>query len=487
MQPFTQPPQAWKSSSSFQPPQRRHVSPLLFIGVAVSAIIALSAGVLFARAALHAAANPDQNCTLLVPENPLTAQGLATPYQLVATDANQGPCNEANAVQSAFVQGAVLNPATGQIFVYNPLVIDQGTTPAVSPVVPQLPQGAIVGLWFGFNGAVLTLQGTNNSLQAGNCVNGLNGDQFGQFAYCNAPAFFSAANQAIHAGQLVPPPLGIARDKLPCPTVRDFSIVDQDQSDNVTTSYLVTADGKTAQMNAANAATLNNAQTQINGSDNRLLAIAVDGALGCQPWMAPDLANPGHMATALPLNELSAAAHQFPPVALVPNNDPMTLVNNNPNLNKVNAYRVGVDQPVVHNANLSSTTIYCIGLLAIAPQRMLLDTFLTKNQASPDPAAANTLLTFLAQRFITTWGLNGGLNCQALLHLPSPVTVTKDGNGVATSATIDGVIANTPFGCTFSGIPIIGCTGTITIYGQQCTLTPDKILHWVNVSCSPTK
>ena len=72
--------------------------------------------------------------------------------------------------------------------------------------------------------------------------------------------------------------------------------------------------------------------------------------------MAPNLANPGQMATALPLNELQAAAHQAAPVALVPTNDPMVLNNNNVDLNKVNLYRIGVDQPVALNQDQASGT-----------------------------------------------------------------------------------------------------------------------------------
>jgi hypothetical protein len=105
--------------------------------------------------------------------------------------------------------------------------------------VPTLPKGAVVGIWFGFNGHTLTLKGANGSLQAGKCVNGANGSIFGQFAYCNAAAFFQTANQAILAKRLTPPALGVAKDGRTCPTVRDFSVVDQDQSDNVTTAYLV--------------------------------------------------------------------------------------------------------------------------------------------------------------------------------------------------------------------------------------------------------
>ena len=94
------------------------------------------------RAQSDAAPNP--NCSLIVPNNPLSAVGLATPYQLVATDPAAGDCHETNSAQSAFVQAAVLDPATGQISIYNPLVVDQFATPAMAPVVPSLPTNAIV-------------------------------------------------------------------------------------------------------------------------------------------------------------------------------------------------------------------------------------------------------------------------------------------------------------------------------------------------------
>ncbi len=123
-------------------------------------------------------------------------------------------------------------------------------------MVPHLPQGAIVALWFGSNGNILTLGGSGGSSQQGHCTNGVDGSIFGQFSYCNAQAFFQAANAAIAAGTLAPPQLGTATDGLPCPTVHDFSIVDQDQSDNVTTTYLVTASGQVAQDTKANAAVL---------------------------------------------------------------------------------------------------------------------------------------------------------------------------------------------------------------------------------------
>ena len=473
-----------RSPFSTRSTHRRRFSPLVLVGVVVSLAVTLVGAVVFVLPHIrsHAANAINGDCSLIVPARPLTAQGLATPYQLVATNPDNGACNEANPAQAAFVQAAVIDPATGKIAVYDPLIVDQGTQPAMAPVVPVLPRRAVVGIWFGSNGNTLTLQDTDNSLQNGRCVNGIEGSIFGQVSYCNAPAFFRAANAAIRAGKLVPPPIGRAKDGLPCPTVRDFAVVDQDQSDNVTTTYLVTGNGQTAQMTAANAAALQNTQVQHNGSDNRLLAVLLDTALGCKPWKARDLADPGKMTTALPLNELQAAAHQAAPVALVPSHDPMVLVNNNTNLNKLNAYRVGVDQPRAKNMKAASTSMYCRNLLAIAPQRMLLDAQLTKARPSADPAAANSLFTFLAQRFVFTYEANG-LNCTKLIGQPDPVSVTTDGNGVAIDATINDTTISTPVDCSVNGTVLVGFTGTTTINGQTCSFVYDKNANQVKITC----
>ncbi len=460
---------------------------MVLVGVVVSLAVALVGSVVFVLPHIesHAAggaATVNMNCTLIVPPNPLTAQGLATPFQLTATNPKQGPCNESNPNQAVFVQGAVIDPATGHIAIYNPLVIDKGTQPAIAPVVPQLPAGGIVALWGGGNDTATTLRSIQGSLGQGNCVNGVNGSVFGQVWYCNAPAFFQAANQAIAAGKLVPPPLGKAKDGLPCPSVRDFSVVDQDQSDNVTTDYLVTGTGQTAQLNAANVAALPNATRAANGSDNRLLDSFIDAALGCTPWMAPNLADPGQMVAAQPLNELQAAAHQVTPVAVVPARDPMVLVNNASNLNKINAYRVGVDQQLVQNLQTASTRLYCTNLLAVAPQRMMLDAHLSKTIPAPDPAAANTLFTFLAQRFVATFEANG-LNCMKLLGQPDPISVKTNGNGVAIDATINGTAIFTPVDCSVNGTVLVGCSGTTTINGQSCSLLYDRNAHQVKITC----
>jgi hypothetical protein len=431
----------------------------------------------------------NQNCTLIVPPRPLTAQGLATAYQLVATNPAHGACHEANLMQSAFIQAAILDPAQGAISIYAPLVIDQGSAPARPIAVPHLPPNAIVGIWFGFNGATLTLLDSSGSLAEGQCVNGgPDGSAFGQVAYCNAAAFFQAANREIASGQLPVPPLGMAKDGQPCPSVRDFSLVDQDQSDNVTSLYLATQSGQTAQDTQANQQAIGQtAQVLSNGSDNRLLSDFVDPALGCTPWLAPDLADPGQAVPAQPLNELQAAALQGQPMALVPLGDPMVLTGDVPSLAKVNAFRIGVDQPLAATTRDAATRAYCANLRTLAPARLLADEAFTKAAPTVDPNVATNLFTFLAQRFVFSYEqpAGKGLNCQARLKQPDPIAVQTDPGGVAIAATINGQSSPQENGvdCVVNGMPIAGCNGQAVVGGQTCSFVFDGTTRQVKVSC----
>ena len=393
-----------------------------------------------AAPAAAATATPNPNCTLIVPADPLTAAGLSTPYQLVATNPGEGRCDEANTAQSAFVQAVIFDPATSSISVYSPLVINQGDKPWEQAVRVTLPAGAIVATWFGFNGGDLTLRGAaGNVLQSNNCANGTNGSVFGQFAYCNAPAFFNAANAAIASGKLKVPAVGTAKDGKPCPTVRDFFVVDQDQSDNLPTMYYVSSLGHIAQLTQRNIARHPKGTPLGNPSDNRLADAFVEPALGCKPWTVPDLTDPGSLVPALPLNELSARMGQVTPVALIPGGNPMTQVNGNANLTKTNLYRLGVDQPTTSSYNDIDTARYCRQLLRIAPQRMLANKGALTAFASPDAGAANSLYTFLAQRFVAAYQI---LDCGTLVNEADPVSVAVNGDGVAVTATINTTALN---------------------------------------------
>jgi hypothetical protein len=111
---------------------------------------------------------------------------------------------------------------------------------------------------------------------------------------------------------------------------------------------------------------------------------------------------------------------------------------------------------------------------------------------SVDPAVATTLFTFLAQRFVITYGAAApGLNCQMRTGTPDPISVQTDGNGVATSATISGqstpTQGETGIACAVNGVLLAGCTGTMMINGQTCSFTFDAGMRKVIIACPATE
>jgi hypothetical protein len=370
-----------------------------------------------------AEAAASMNCSLSVPANPLSAQGLATPWQL-----GDG-CSMANAgTEGAFVEATILSPG-GQLSIYNPLVITAGTQPAVAPTVPTIAAGSAVIIDVGFNGTNLFLTGPG--AQQGNCVDALGQSVIGQVSACGAVNFYRAANAAIANGSLTIPATGTASDGQACLTTRDFGLVDQDQSDNVVSHYLVDANGVTAQASPANVAALPGDTILTNGSDDALLAAFVDPANGCTPFTAPDATNPNGSAPSQALNELSARVNQQGVIALVPTNDEMTLVGGNMSVAKTNVYRSLVDQPLLPRFTNAATVAasYCQNLVNIQPARSNLDLAKETAFGSPVPTVGNSLATFLGNRLAMSFT---NLNC-GNFGLNNPATPTLDGNGVATA------------------------------------------------------
>jgi len=373
------------------------------------------------QTAAQAAAS--MNCTLTVPANPLSARGLATPWQL-----GDG-CSEANTgTEGAFVEATILAP-NGGLQVYNPLVITAGTTPAAAPAAPTIARGSQVIIDVGFNGTNLVLQG--RGARQGRCVDALGQSVIGQVSACNAVGFYRLANAEIASGRLTVPAAGTASDGQPCLTTRSFGIVDQDQSDNVITSYLLAANGQTAQNNTANAAAVAGAQTIVNGSDDKLLAAFVDPATGCTPFTAPDTTDPAGNSGSQALNELSARINQQGTIAVVPPNDEMTLVNGAYSIAKTNVYRSLVDQPLLPASTNAAqvAAAYCQNMSNIAPARNQLDAARETGTGSPVPAVGNDLATFLGNRLAMSFA---NLGCNNF-NLTDPVKVTVDGNQVATA------------------------------------------------------
>jgi hypothetical protein len=391
------------------------------------------------------------DCAIIVPAHPLTAKGLATPYQLTGlggTSPAATGCQMINSINlGAFVQATILDTRTGALSVYDPLVVTKGTRPAVAPVVPKLPRHAVVTIEIGFNGAILRQVGaTPDALRQGNCTDGEPGSPFGQVSFCNGPAFFKTAFAMERAGRLVIPSAGTSRKMVPtagalgtgraCPTVRNFDMVDQDPSDNVTTAYLLDpATGRTAQVNAVSEARMPHAKVLRNGSDNALIDDFLDPVFGCTPIKAPDLGNKGQMATSQALDELLAARSQPKNAALVPENDGMVLdIGGNIDPAKTDLYRSEIGQPPVsQNEASSSPRMFCQNLINIQTPFLAANENLLAAAPSPIPTVGDSLFTFLASRLA---GSFDELNCKNF-GLTQPVALVTDGSGAATQATLN--------------------------------------------------
>ena len=391
--------------------------------VATAPVDGTGAAINLQQTAAQAAAS--MNCSLTVPANPLTAAGLATPWQL-----GDG-CSMANAgTEGAYVEATILSP-TGQLSVYSPLVVTAGTQPAAAPVAPTIAAGSVVEISVGFNGTNLFLTGAGAA--AGNCVDALGQSVFGQVSTCNAVAFYQAAKADIANGTLKVPAAGTGTNGQACQTSRAFPVIDQDQSDNVVTQYLITAGGQTAVNSPANNAQLQGATVLTNGSDNALISEFMDPAVGCTPFTAPDTTYPKPNAPSQVLNELQATADQQGTLAVVPPNDEMTLVGGQMSIDKTNAYRSMVGQPLLPaGTNLATVAAsYCQNMVNLAPARNNADMALDAAFASPVPAVGSNLATFLGNRLSMSFV---NLGC-ANYGLTNPVNVTLDGNGVATAVT----------------------------------------------------
>ena len=83
------------------------------------------------------------SCDIIVPPNPLSAQGLATPYQLTGPDGmspDASGCTMANVANlGAFVQATILNRRNGQLSVYVALVITRAPSPRRPRCCPGCP------------------------------------------------------------------------------------------------------------------------------------------------------------------------------------------------------------------------------------------------------------------------------------------------------------------------------------------------------------
>ena len=366
-------------------------------------------------------------CDIIVPANPLSAQGLATPYQLTGpngTTPAQSGCEMSNGAKlGAFVQATILDPATGALSVYEPLVITQGTrpdTPDRKLKPPVIPADAVVTLDFGFNGAHLVQVGaTPTTLADAHCVSGQAGPAFGQTSFCNGVNFFTAVRQAERKGLLKVPSPGTSNAIVPsggdlgtgrsCPVISNYEVAGVDPGESVTTTYLLNPlTGQTTQNNSTYRGYVAGATLLHDNSANAVLDQYVDPILGCTPFEVPDLSNANVPAFSEALDEIAADAYQ--PKTAAPEND-----------------------KVVMGEGKSDPAKYCQNLIDIQTPFLAANQKLLATGQSPVTATADNLLTFLANDLSSSFT---SLGCQQF-HLTNPVTLKRNSAGEAIAATFD--------------------------------------------------
>ena len=104
-------------------------------------------------------------------------------------------------------------------------------------------------------------------------------------------------------------------------------------------------------------------------------------------------------------------------------------------IGKTNTYRTVTDEPLLSpftNKTQNAAT-YCQDMTNIQPAKLQLDAAKEANFTTPVPAVGNNLATFMGARLAASFT---NLNCQNF-GLTNPVTVTMDGNGVATAVTFN--------------------------------------------------
>jgi hypothetical protein len=393
-------------------------------------------------------------CDIIVPANPLTAQGLATPYRLTGpngmTPAQSG-CEMSNAAKlGAFVQATILDPATGALSVYEPLVITQGTkpdTPGMKLNPPVIPADAVVTIDFGFNGADLVQVGaTPTTLADAGCVSGQAGSSFGPTSFCNGANFFNAVQQAERKGLLKVPSPGTSNAIVPsggdlgtgqsCPVIRNFEVAGLDPGESVTTTYLLNPlTGQTAQDNSTYESYIAGATLLHGNSANVVLDQYVDPILGCTPFEAPDLSNANAPNFSEALDEIAAGAYQPKTAALVPENDKVVMDGGQPDPVKTDRYREELGQPLISGQSdkTSDPATYCQNLVDIQAPFLAANQRLLATSQSPVTATADNLLTFLANDLSASFT---SLGCQEF-HLTNPVTLKRSSAGMTIAATFD--------------------------------------------------
>ena len=362
-----------------------------------------------------------QICGLIVPENPLSYQGLNTPYILKSFTGNAADCSVLDQRTTVFVEIVIFDISASTFYIYNPLVVNRLKQIKIYDEIPQLPDQNIVGIWFGSNGVTFKLIDSNNSLHFGDCIDGYNGSIFGNFAYCNARIFFTTISKY----RISIPNIGKTVNGFTCLTTRSFEFNEQYQISNVISSYIVLNSYKIVMKTIKNLSIFKPLFIIISKSNGYILNNYISIATGCTIFAGYDFTEQFIMKTSMILNEIYASLDVEQ--VFIPSTHPSVTIDGVPNLNKLNLYRIGLNQSTVSEIDYNDSRLYCDGIYKKTPIFLYKHHDLLNNYITPDETLGNSLLNVMISRFLTSWNT---YNCTEVLKVEFPIKYLKDYNNV---------------------------------------------------------
>lgn len=369
-----------------------------------------------------------QICGVVVPENPLSYQGLNTPYILKSLNNKTDDCSVLKQRSTVFIEIVIFDIVSSTFYIYNPLVVnDLGQIKNIIKT-DQLPVHNVVGIWFGSNDVTFKLLDSNNSLHFGDCVDGYNNSVFGNFAYCNAKIFFETVDKY----KFYIPDIGKTINDFDCLTTRSFEFNQQYHISSVVSSYIIYQDQKVAIKSFNNLSIFEPPlYVIINKSNGRILNSYISIATRCNTFIGYDFIDQYNRKSSIVLNELQGSLDKQQ--IFIPSTHPSVMMNGYPDLNKLNLYRIGLNQPVVTGIHINDSIIYCNGIYNKTPVFLYNHYDLLTNYNTPDDTLGNNLINVMISRFLSSWNT---YDCGNILKVPFPIKYEKDYNNVIVSNNI---------------------------------------------------
>ena len=309
----------------------------------------------------------------------------------------------------AFVEADIINPRTGSIKVYNPLVITEGTQPPPAGAA-RVPRGDVVAIMFGFNGGNLLLTGTEKRCSR-TTASTASRVLLSQVAYCNSPAFYRAANRDIARGVLKIPPLATGDDGQPCPLPATSPWWTRPRRQHGRRLPADRENGRPPRTGQGDAAALSEGPRRSTTAATTRWSQVMDPALGCARYRLHDKTAPARcrLRQVTPTNCCATAARTTP-VALVPLNDPMTQVNGHNNRARPTRSRYELDQALIGQGGELAED-YCEDMMQIGIQRVQQDSGKSPTSRPSCRTRATTCSRFMAAPASASFENLGSAHC----------------------------------------------------------------------------